>query len=135
VVQPHGRRPGGQVGDRRLAESQPPRKLATLSGGESYGTTRAGLILKAGDDLTFDGVLLIGLVGDAPGHEMPYVVTLPTMAAAAWYHQRIDRAGRGAEQVYREAVAFARTDYVSALIKARACRRRSGGASPNGCRP
>jgi len=90
-----------------------PRYLA----GESYGTTRAGLILKAGDDLTFDGVLLIGLVGDAPGHEMPYVVTLPTMAAAAWYHQRIDRAGRGAEQVYREAVAFARTDYVSALIQ------------------
>ena len=88
-----------------------PRYLA----GESYGTVRAALIVKAG--MRFDGVLLIALVGQAPGNEMPYVTSLPSMAAAAWYHHRIARAGRSVAQVYNEAVRFARTDYASALIE------------------
>lgn len=90
-----------------------PRYLA----GESYGTTRAGLILKYVPEFTYDGVLLIALVGEARGEDMPYVTSLPTMAASAWYHNKIDRAGRSAEQVYDEANAFAQTVYVSALIK------------------
>jgi carboxypeptidase C (cathepsin A) len=85
--------------------------------GESYGTTRAAMILKDDKDLPFDGVLLVALAGDAPGHEMPYVVSLPTMATAAWHYQKIDRKGRSVEQVFDEAVQFARTDYVSALIQ------------------
>ena len=85
--------------------------------GESYGTARAAAILKYAKALKVDGVALVAVVGDTPGHEMPYVAALPTMAAGAWYHNRIDRAGRSVEQVYREAVEFARTDYVSALIQ------------------
>lgn len=85
--------------------------------GESYGTVRAPTILEVGPPMAFDGVMLIALVGSAPGHEMPYVSSLPTMAAGAWFHDRIDRGGRSVEQVYREAVEFARTDYVSALIQ------------------
>lgn len=85
--------------------------------GESYGTTRAALIARYAKDLRLDGVALIALVGQTPGREMPYVTSLPTMAAGAWFHNRIDRAGRSVEQVYDEAARFARTDYVSALIQ------------------
>jgi carboxypeptidase C (cathepsin A) len=61
--------------------------------------------------------MLVAVAPDVSGREMPFVVSLPTMAAGAWYHQRIDRAGRTVEQHYEEALSFARTDYVSALIK------------------
>lgn len=85
--------------------------------GQSYGTTRAALVAGIGQDLNLDGILLFALVGNPPGHEMPYVTSLPAFATTAWHHQRIDRAGRSVTQVYDEAVAFARGDYVTALIK------------------
>ncbi len=90
-----------------------PRYLA----GESYGTTRAASIVKISRDLPFDGVLLIALAGEVTGREMPYVVALPTMAAGAWYHQKIDRAGRTVDQVFAEALQFARTEYLTALVE------------------
>lgn len=90
-----------------------PRFLA----GESYGTTRAATIVGISQDLPWNGVLLIALAGDVPGREMPYVVALPTMAAGAWHHGKIDRAGRTVDQVFAEAVQFARTEYVTALIQ------------------
>jgi carboxypeptidase C (cathepsin A) len=85
--------------------------------GESYGTNRAAAIVKNGKDLPFNGVMLVALAASVPGREMPYVSALPTMAAGAWYHQKIDRKGRTVEQVFNEALDFARTDYVTALIK------------------
>jgi carboxypeptidase C (cathepsin A) len=85
--------------------------------GESYGTNRAAAIVKNSKDLRFDGVLLVALAANIPGREMPFVASLPTMAAGAWYHQKIDRKGRSVEQVFNEAMTFARTDYVTALIK------------------
>ena len=90
-----------------------PRYLA----GESYGTTRAATIVGKFPELSFDGVLLVALVGETPGNELPYVASLPTMAAGAWWHHRIERSGRTVDQVFAEAVQFARTDYVSALIQ------------------
>lgn len=85
--------------------------------GQSYGTTRAALIAKDASALKLDGVLLFALVGAAEGREMPFVTSLPSFATVAWWHQRADRGGRSVEQVYDEAVAFARTDYVAALIQ------------------
>ncbi|MGZ6037580.1 MAG: S10 family peptidase [Phenylobacterium sp.] len=85
--------------------------------GESYGTNRAAAIVKNGKDLPFDGVMLVALAANVGGREMPYVAALPTMAAGAWYHRKIDRKGRSVEQVFNEALEFARTDYVTALIK------------------
>jgi carboxypeptidase C (cathepsin A) len=85
--------------------------------GESYGTTRAANIVRISKGLPFDGVMLIALAGETPGREMPFVVSLPTMAAGAWHHQQIDRAGRTVDQVFAEALQFARTEYVSALIQ------------------
>ena len=92
---------------------QSPRYLA----GESYGTMRAAAIVKTFKDLRFDGVLLIAVAANVPGNEMPYVAALPTMAAGAWYHRKIDRAGRTVAQTFDAALDFARTDYVTALIK------------------
>ena len=85
--------------------------------GQSYGTTRAALVTKIGADLDLDGILLFALVGNPSGREMPYVTSLPTFATTAWYHRKIDRAGRSVAQVHDEAVEFARTEYVTALIK------------------
>jgi carboxypeptidase C (cathepsin A) len=85
--------------------------------GQSYGTTRAALIAKDAAALKLDGVLLFALVGASEGREMPFVTSLPSFATVAWWHQRIDRGGRSVEQVYDEAVRYARTDYVAALIQ------------------
>ncbi|GIL41656.1 S10 family serine carboxypeptidase-like protein [Roseiterribacter gracilis] len=85
--------------------------------GESYGTVRAAMLTKVAPALTFDGILLVAMVGDTSGREMPYVAALPTMAAGAWFHQKIDRRGRTVEQIYDEAVKFARTDYLEALVR------------------
>jgi len=85
--------------------------------GESYGTNRAAAIVKNGKDLPFDGVMLVALAASVTGREMPYVSSLPTMAAGAWFHRKIDRKGRTVQQVFEEARDFARTDYVTALIQ------------------
>lgn len=93
-----------------------PRYLA----GESYGTTRAPLILNYVPDLKFDGVLLISGGGSRSGPNSREINGLATMAAAAWYHQKIDRAGRTVQQTVDEANAFAITDYAAALAQGEA---------------
>lgn len=85
--------------------------------GQSYGTTRAGMIARIGDGLDLDGILLFALVGSPQGLEMPYVTALPTFATVAWHHEKVARAGHTPQQVYDAAVEFARTDYVTALIR------------------
>lgn len=90
-----------------------PRYLA----GQSYGTIRAPMMLKNHPDLTFDGVLLFALVNNAEGLELPFVTALPTMAATAWHYDKIRRKGRSVDEFYRQAVEFARTDYLEALFQ------------------
>lgn len=85
--------------------------------GESYGTERAGLMLAKDKRLHFNGVVLIGLAVPAQGRLIPYVTSLPTMAAGAWYHHRIARNGRTVAQLFGEAERFARTDYLPALFR------------------
>lgn len=99
---------------RKHGREASPRYLA----GESYGASRVGLIYRHNKDAAFDGVLLVATPGEGSnqGREMPYVTTLPTMATSAWYWEKVERQGRTLEQVYREAVTFARTEYLSALV-------------------
>ena len=85
--------------------------------GESYGTDRAGRLIERNKELGFDGVVLIALAVPSEGRLIPYVTALPTMAAGAWYHRKIDRGGRTVQQVFDEAERFARTDYLEALIQ------------------
>src|SRR5690625_3495724 len=85
--------------------------------GESYGTWRVGFLLQDSEGLSFDGIILIGLFVPTTGGVIPYVTSLPTMAAGAWYHKQIDRNGRSVEEVFHDAARFAVTDYVTALMQ------------------
>jgi carboxypeptidase C (cathepsin A) len=96
--------------------------------GESYGSVRAALVIhnlqdSATGKITFNGLILLGQDLDTTetqqtaGNDMPYVIYLPTYAATAWYHGKIDRAGRTFEGFLQEAREFAITDYQAALFR------------------
>lgn len=69
--------------------------------GESYGTTRAAAVaekMQGGwNGIALNGVILVSAILDfqtarfAPGNDTPHVAFFPTMAATAWYHDRVDR--------------------------------------------
>ena len=68
-------------------------------GGESYGTTRSAAVVNELEgnynDVALNGVILIstildfGAQAEVEGNEMVYVVALPSMAATAWYHDKV----------------------------------------------
>jgi carboxypeptidase C (cathepsin A) len=96
-------------------------------GGESYGTTRSAAVvneLEGGyNDVSLNGILLIstildfGAQAEVPGNEMPYVLALPSMAAAAWYHNKVADRPADLAAFVAEARAFAAGDYMTALLK------------------
>jgi carboxypeptidase C (cathepsin A) len=98
-------------------------------GGESYGTTRSAAVTNelegTFNDVALNGVLLISTILDfgaqanVPGNEMPYVLYLPSMAAAAHFHGKVPDAPP-LETFVSEARAFALADYAAALLKGNA---------------
>jgi carboxypeptidase C (cathepsin A) len=94
--------------------------------GESYGTVRANVLAKrlmggVADGvlrgINLNGVILVGGEGGlekAQGEER-YQIGFSTMAATAWYHERVDRAGRSLEQFTAEADKFAAAELIPAL--------------------
>jgi len=96
--------------------------------GESYGTVRAAVVaymltggpLSTGrmDGITLNGVILLGqamnLFG-GQGSDIGFLTVLPTMAATAWYHSKVNRDKKSLEQHVDEARAFAADDYIHAL--------------------
>jgi len=97
--------------------------------GESYGTPRSSVLindLETNDFVDFNGVVLLsqilnfGLSPDGPsinpGSDQAYVVSLPTYAATAWYHNRLP-GGRPAdlEAFIAQVEQFATHDYAVAL--------------------
>jgi len=95
-------------------------------GGESYGTTRTAMVLRELEgrfnDVAFNGAILISTILDfsarvpSPGNEMSTVVYLPTYAATAWYHGKVE-GEEELEPFLEEAREFARTDYITALLQ------------------
>jgi len=88
--------------------------------GESFGGYRLAEMAKDIDDLNVVGLVLVSPGTDMSGEagaasDQHFVFTLPSMAAAAYVHNRIQSAGRSVEQVFEEARAFAQNDYVVAL--------------------
>jgi carboxypeptidase C (cathepsin A) len=89
--------------------------------GESYGGFRLATFAKDLEDLKVVGIILVSPLldasgtADAIGNDLPFVLQLPTLAAGAWYHEKVPRNGKSIEQFYEEAVAFAQSDYVVAL--------------------
>lgn len=93
--------------------------------GESYGTTRAaGLVnhLQNNEGMFFNGVALISSILNfqtarfAPGNDLPYILFLPTYAATAWYHDRI-QPRPALEAFLAEVRAFAAGEYATALMQ------------------
>jgi len=94
--------------------------------GESYGTTRAaGLAhhLAERHGMYVAGVGLISAVlmfvtnRADPGNDLPYVLSLPTYAATAWYHKRLDGRFGDLRALTDEVEAFALGDYASVLLR------------------
>lgn len=94
--------------------------------GESYGTMRAvamGRDLARGAPAVRVAGLLLG--GNSLGYfqkgQMPDILfaanALPMMASVAWYHGAIDNKGQTWQQAVDKARAFAKTDYIAALMQ------------------
>ncbi|MXO66167.1 peptidase S10 [Altererythrobacter endophyticus] len=89
--------------------------------GESYGTARTLAILDRIQKRELKmpaGIALLSLaIGDDKGPLASNVTVLPTLAATAWYHQAIDRGGKSVQQHFDEALHFAQTEYLQALVR------------------
>ena len=93
--------------------------------GESYGTIRIPVLLKvlAGGPMgggtlpgvTFNGAILLGTALDPGGASASQQSLLPTLAATAWYHGKIDKTSHTLAASVSEAQSFAAGDYGSAL--------------------
>lgn len=96
-------------------------------GGESYGTTRSAAVINELEgsytDVSVNGILLISsildfsLAADAQGNEMGFVTNLPSMAATAWYHDKVANKPATVEEFVAEARAWAIGPYATALLK------------------
>ena len=93
--------------------------------GESYGTTRAGGLsgyLQERHGTYLNGIMLVSVVLNfqtirfAPGNDLPYILYLPTYAATAFYHDKLD-ADVQFESLMNEAREFAMGDYTTALMQ------------------
>jgi carboxypeptidase C (cathepsin A) len=93
--------------------------------GESYGTTRAaGLLNRLLDSgVAFNGVVMVSSYlnawddfnGPPFSSDTPYALYLPTMAAAAWYHKRLDPQPADLPAFLAEVRGFALGEYLQAL--------------------
>lgn len=95
--------------------------------GESYGTLRAAEVAAQLAELPkpipLAGVVLMGQAvniveySQRPQNIISYAVSLPTLAAIGWYHQKVKSNGKSLEQFVNEAWEYAQTDYLPALFK------------------
>ncbi|KAF1009761.1 MAG: hypothetical protein GAK28_00406 [Luteibacter sp.] len=89
--------------------------------GESYGTTRALAMLHEDQPyprLHLSGVVLLSLfVGGIDNDDVEAMAVLPSYAATAWFHGRQDERAPSAKDAYDQALGFARTRYMGALLE------------------
>jgi carboxypeptidase C (cathepsin A) len=97
--------------------------------GESYGTMRgAGLALSLQNaDVDLNGLILLSNILNwdvmpddpqlNPGIDMPYIVSLPTYAATAWYFQKVPNRPADLSTFLAQVEHFATGEYEQALIK------------------
>ncbi|MDE1959809.1 MAG: peptidase S10, partial [Xanthomonadaceae bacterium] len=93
--------------------------------GESYGTTRSAVLAQdlVAKGVYVNGVILCSTVLDLPtinfsaGNDLPYVLYLPSYAAVAWYHHRLQPQPANLQAAVSAAEQFAGTDYQQALFE------------------
>ncbi|MCB0489340.1 MAG: carboxypeptidase [Cyclobacteriaceae bacterium] len=94
--------------------------------GESYGTFRnAGVVnyLQENIGMAMNGVVMVSAVFDlrtlvfAAGDDISYVMNLPTYAATAWYHNKVQNKPASLDAFLKEAREFAKGEYTTALME------------------
>jgi carboxypeptidase C (cathepsin A) len=93
--------------------------------GESYGTFRNAALVNnlQSQGMDFNGVVMISTVLDlrtlafGPGDDLPYIVYLPSYAAAAWYHKALKDRPADLSAFLKEVRQFAANEYAAALMK------------------
>ena len=95
--------------------------------GESYGTTRAAGLsdyLQSRHKFYLNGIVLISSILNMQtarfdiGNDLPFSLFLPTYAATAWYHKKLDPAlQRDLKTTLKEVESFALGEYNTALMK------------------
>lgn len=91
--------------------------------GESYGTARAAMLAyRLGENgIALNGVVLLSsvlnLAREAPGYDIASVHYLPSYAAIAWYHNKIEPKPSSLSGFLEEARAFAYGPYAAALAR------------------
>ena len=93
--------------------------------GESYGTTRAAGLsgyLQERHGMFLNGIMLISSILNfqtarfTTGNDLPYILFLPTYAATAYYHKKLDTK-LSLKKFLAEVEEFARAEYSFALMK------------------
>jgi len=95
--------------------------------GESYGTTRGAVVAKILEDemmLRLNGIIFVSQALDYQGSSpyirdniVAHITYVPTMAAAAWYHNKVDPRPESLESFLADARAFATDELLPALFK------------------
>jgi carboxypeptidase C (cathepsin A) len=95
--------------------------------GESYGTTRAGGLagyLQDRHGMYLNGVMLVSSILNFqtadfdPGNDLPYILFLPTYAATAWFHGRLEEEFQSDRaHLMRTVEEFALNEYTMALMR------------------
>jgi carboxypeptidase C (cathepsin A) len=91
--------------------------------GESYGTTRSGALAYQLQDrgVALNGVVLLSSIMNygrrQPGLDRDYLNYLPSYAATAWYHHKMQNPPATVQEAAAEARAFAQGPYAAALEK------------------
>ena len=95
--------------------------------GESYGTPRSAVLSAMLHDVDLNGIVLLSTTlsfdnwADGPrwnpGIDQPYMVTLPTFAATAFYHHKLPNQPAALEPFLKEVEHFATTEYMPALLE------------------
>ncbi|MFC4526256.1 peptidase S10 [Dyella halodurans] len=95
--------------------------------GESYGTLRAAAaaqkISHLKEPVHLDGIFLQGQalniaeISQRHDNIISYTVSLPTLAALGWFHNKVDHTGKTFESHLDDARKFAQSTYMPALFK------------------
>jgi len=94
--------------------------------GESYGTLRSAGVtnyLQENLNIAVNGVILVSSILNyatqvfADGTDVPYITFLPTYAATAWYHNKINNKPTDLVAFLKDARLFAAGEYAGALMK------------------
>lgn len=95
--------------------------------GESYGTTRNAAVasyVQSRFGMHLNGIVMISTVLNFqnqdfnPGNDIPFIIHLPTYAATAWFHGKLQREPDGSlPEFLHEVETYARGEYAWALLQ------------------